>query len=72
MCLELKMKNLCSGTTDGAPCMSEVNTGMAELVKQKVEAVGDNVHKLHCIIHQDVLCAKQLTLKELGRQYQRQ
>jgi hypothetical protein len=38
--------------------MSGVNTGMAKLVKQKVEAVGVTVHKLHCIIHQEVLCAK--------------
>jgi hypothetical protein len=56
--VELQWGKLCSVTTDDAPCISGVNTGMVELVKQKVEAVGGTVHKLHCIIHQEVLYAK--------------
>ena len=46
--------------TEGAPAMTGEHSGLATLVCNKVREEGGNAFKLHCIIHQQVLCAKHL------------
>uniref|UniRef100_A0A3B3DZF4 SPIN-DOC-like zinc-finger domain-containing protein n=1 Tax=Oryzias melastigma TaxID=30732 RepID=A0A3B3DZF4_ORYME len=46
--------------TDGAPPMADEDGGLATLVCNKVREEGGEAVKLHCIIHQEVLCAKHL------------
>ena len=49
-------------TTDGAPKMVGRNVGFVKLF---TEVVGHPILQFHCIIHQEVLCAK-IGLKELN------
>ena len=44
--------------TDGAPAMAGEHRGLSKLICDKVSEQGGNAVKLHCIIHQQVLCAK--------------
>ncbi|GAA6087534.1 general transcription factor II-I repeat domain-containing protein 2-like [Tachysurus ichikawai] len=46
--------------TDGAPALAGERSGLATLVYNKVNEEGGKAIKLHCIIHQQVLCAKHL------------
>ncbi|KAF7243378.1 General transcription factor II-I repeat domain-containing protein 2 [Varanus komodoensis] len=46
--------------TDGAPAMAGERSGLSTLVCNKVSEEGGKAIKLHCIIHQQVLCAKHL------------
>ena len=46
--------------TDGAPAMIGEHSGLATIVCNKVSEEGGKAIKLHCIIHQQVLCAKHL------------
>ncbi|XP_078271885.1 general transcription factor II-I repeat domain-containing protein 2 isoform X1 [Rhinoraja longicauda] len=46
--------------TDGAPAMAGERSGLSTLIYNKVSEEGGNAIKLHCIIHQPVLCAKHL------------
>ena len=45
--------------TDGAPAMAGKQSGLSTLVCNKLSEGGKAI-KLHCIIHQQVLCAKHL------------
>ncbi|XP_068110957.1 general transcription factor II-I repeat domain-containing protein 2-like [Hyperolius riggenbachi] len=44
--------------TDGAPAMAGEQSGLSTLICNKVIEEGGEAIKLHCIIHQQVLCAK--------------
>uniref|UniRef100_K7GDH0 SPIN-DOC-like zinc-finger domain-containing protein n=1 Tax=Pelodiscus sinensis TaxID=13735 RepID=K7GDH0_PELSI len=46
--------------TDGAPAMVGERSGLSTLICNKVIEEGGKAIKLHCIIHQQVLCAKHL------------
>ncbi|KAF7245500.1 Carnitine O-palmitoyltransferase 1, liver isoform [Varanus komodoensis] len=46
--------------TDGAPAMAGEQSGLSTLVCNKVSEKGGKAIKLHCITHQQVLCAKHL------------
>ena len=46
--------------TDGAPAMAGERSGLSTLICNKVSEEGGNAIKLHCIIHQQALCAKHL------------
>ncbi|KAK3549650.1 hypothetical protein QTP86_005414 [Hemibagrus guttatus] len=46
--------------TDGAPAMAGERSGLSTLVCNKVSEEGGKAIKLHCIIHQEVLCAKHM------------
>ena len=51
----IDLKKISSVTTDGAPAMIKQHRGFVNLIEQK------NTHpvmKLHCIVHQENLCAK--------------
>ena len=56
----LHLSRLVSVTTDGAPAMIGVKKGFVTLLENHMASVGfDNtIIKLHCIIHQEALCAK--------------
>ena len=62
-CLEefkLDLSKLVSVTTDGAPAMVGKNNGFVALLKKHMVNIGceNQLIKLHCIIHQEALCAK--------------
>ena len=49
------MKKIFSVTTDGAPTTIRQHRGFVNLIEQKIR---HPVMKLHCIVHQENLCAK--------------
>jgi hypothetical protein len=56
-CMELAIdvSKVVSITTDGAPNRVKKNVGFVKLFKDKI---GHEIIPFHCIIHQEVLCAK--------------
>lgn len=58
--MELPWNKISGIITDGAPSMTGERSGLATLISNKVSEEGGNAVKLHCIIHQQVLCAKHL------------
>ena len=46
--------------TNGAPAMAGEQSGLSTRICKKVSDEGGNPVNLHCIIHQQVLCAKHL------------
>ncbi|MPV02237.1 hypothetical protein FVA96_23790 [Escherichia coli] len=63
--MELKWDELCGVATDGAPAMTGEPKGMASMVCAKVPESGGEAVKLHCIIHQEALCAKTVQLGDV-------
>ncbi|XP_074498631.1 general transcription factor II-I repeat domain-containing protein 2-like [Sebastes fasciatus] len=61
----LKWDKLCGVTTDGAPAMTGERKGMASMVCAKVRESGGEAVKMHCIIHQEALCAKTVQLGDV-------
>ncbi|XP_042272649.1 general transcription factor II-I repeat domain-containing protein 2-like [Thunnus maccoyii] len=61
----LQWDKLCGITTDGAPAMTGEHKGMASLVCAKVRESGGEAVKMHCIIHQEALCAKTVQLGDV-------
>ena len=51
----IDVKKIFSVTTDGAPAMIGQHRGFVNLIEQKIR---HPVIKLHCIVHQENLCAK--------------
>ena len=66
-CYELDLSKLVSITTDGAPAMVGKNKGFVALLEKHMSAAGyqNKIIKLHCIIHQEALCAKNAEIKEV-------
>nr|XP_032814298.1 general transcription factor II-I repeat domain-containing protein 2-like [Petromyzon marinus] len=61
----LKWDKLCEITTDGAPAMTGERKGMASMVSAKVQESGGEAVKMHCVIHQEALCAKIIQLGDV-------
>ena len=63
----LDLVRLVSVTTDGAPAMVGRERGAASLLQKHCADAGNvqEIRKLHCIIHQEALCAKAATLTEV-------
>lgn len=61
----LKWNKLCGVTTDGAPAMTSERKGMASMVCAKVKESGGEAVTMHCIIHQEALCAKTVQLGDV-------
>ncbi|XP_065811264.1 general transcription factor II-I repeat domain-containing protein 2-like [Labrus bergylta] len=61
----LKWEKLCGVTTDGAPAMTGERKGMASMVCAKVKESGGEAVRMHCIIHQEALCAKTVQLGDV-------
>lgn len=64
---ELNLSRLCGVTTDGAPAMVGKHKGFASLLVKHVRDLGHNqdIKTLHCIVHQEALCAKSATITEV-------
>lgn len=54
--MDIDLQKIVSVTTDGAPNMVGKNIGFIQYLKQKITP---SLIEFHCIIHQQVLCAKQ-------------
>ena len=63
--MSLDLFTLVSVTTDGAPAMIGRNKGAIALLQKHLEDLGrnDKITKIHCLIHQEALCAKTTNLK---------
>lgn len=61
----LKWDKLCGVTTDGAQAMTGERKGMASMVCVKVKESGGEAVRMHCIIHQEALCAKTVQLGDV-------
>lgn len=61
----LKWDKLCGVTTDGAPAMAGARKGMASMVCAKVKETGGEAVKMHCVVHQEALCAKTVNLGDV-------
>ena len=63
----LDFSRLVCVTTDGAPAMTGQTKGAASLLVRHCEAAGHTqpIHKMHCIIHQEALCAKSANLVDV-------
>lgn len=51
---------------DGAPAMTGKRKGMASMVCTKAKESGGEVVRMHCIIHQEALCAKTVQLGDVN------
>lgn len=54
--MDIDLQKIVSVTTDGAPNMVGKNIGFIQKLKQNIK---HSLIEFHCIIHQQVLCAKQ-------------
>ena len=63
----LDFSRLVSVTTNGAPAMVGDKKGAATLIAQHAKNLGhtQTIHRMHCIIHQEALCAKSASLVEV-------
>ena len=63
--LALDLSRLVCVTTDGAPAMVGERKGAASLLARHCETSGNTqpIKKMHCIIHQEALCAKSANLE---------
>ncbi|XP_026475998.1 general transcription factor II-I repeat domain-containing protein 2B-like [Ctenocephalides felis] len=57
----ISLKKIVSVSTDGAPAMSSMNVA-GRLFQDIKDATGEEIFINHCMIHQESLCAKKLTL----------
>ena len=64
---ELDLSRLCGVTTDGAPAMVGKKNGFASLFVKHVRDLDhkQDIKTLHCIVHQEALCAKSATIVEV-------
>ena len=65
--MNVDIKKLVSVTTDGAPAMTRKAKCFTTLLKNHTVSLGHsgNFVKLHCIIHQEALCAKSASLQSV-------
>ncbi|XP_016407553.1 general transcription factor II-I repeat domain-containing protein 2-like [Sinocyclocheilus rhinocerous] len=63
--MNLPWAKLCGITTDGASAMIGEQNGMASMVCNKVCESGGEAVKMHCIIHQEALCAKAIQMDDV-------
>ena len=62
---ELQQYNLAFVATDGAPSMVETKSGVFGRIKDKMSDLNHDIVALHCIIHQQNLCAKSIQLNNV-------
>jgi hypothetical protein len=63
---ELSWTKLVNLATDGAPAMLSEKVGVVGLLKDKLHSLsphGTNFTSIHCILHQEALCGKNLQMK---------
>ena len=61
------LSKLVSVTTDGAPSMVGSTKGLSQLLIDHCRALGcaQELRKVHCLIHQESLCAKSVGMKDI-------
>ena len=61
------LSKLVSVTTDGAPSMVGSTKGLSQLLINHCRALGctQEIRKVHCLIHQESLCAKSVGMKDI-------
>ncbi|CAL4104910.1 unnamed protein product, partial [Meganyctiphanes norvegica] len=64
---KLDLSKLVSVTTDGAAAMVGIRKGFVSLLEKHLHSAGydNNLFKIHCIIHQEALCAKNVDVKAI-------
>ncbi|XP_071052939.1 general transcription factor II-I repeat domain-containing protein 2-like [Onthophagus taurus] len=65
---DLDLSKLSEVTTDGAPSMIGVNSGLVTLLKKHLQEKNINAEDLmqfHCIIHQEALCSKKIEFQNV-------
>jgi hypothetical protein len=64
--LQLEWRNLCNVTTDGAPSMTGLQSGVIGRIKDFMKSKNFEAPiAIHCIIHLEVLCCKTLEMKNV-------
>ena len=65
--LNLTTEKLQCIASDGTPSMTDKRRGALTLLENSMKDDGYNheLLKVHCIIHQEALCAKHVTMKEV-------
>ena len=65
--IKLDLSKLTSVTTDGAPATAGQEKGVISQLERRIKDLGisHKIKQLHCIIHQEALCAKSVKLKEV-------
>lgn len=63
--LEVDWNNFSSITTDGAPAMLGVKSGLVSRLKSKYMTYGVELKSLHCIIHQESLGSKKIKIEHV-------
>ena len=65
--MNVDLRKLVSVTTDGAPAMTGKVKGFTTLLKNHIVSLGhsSNFLKLHCVIHEEPLCAKAANLQSV-------
>ena len=65
--VNVDLRKLFFVTTDGAPVMTAKVKGFTALLKNHIVSLGHsgNFVKLHCVIHQEALCAKAANLQSV-------
>ena len=64
--LKFDLKNISGVTTDGAPSMCLSGQGLVKLLQNETSKVGNNsVMQFHCVLHQEILCAKYLKMENV-------
>jgi len=64
---DLDLSRMCGITTDGAPAMVGDKKGFAALLVKYLRSLGhqQDVKRFHCLVHQEALCAKSVTITEV-------
>lgn len=64
---DLDLGRVCGATTDGSPAMTGRNNGFVALLMEHCRQLGftQKITTLHCIIHQELLCARTATLSDV-------
>uniref|UniRef100_A0A8C4NE98 SPIN-DOC-like zinc-finger domain-containing protein n=1 Tax=Eptatretus burgeri TaxID=7764 RepID=A0A8C4NE98_EPTBU len=65
--VDLNLSRMCGITTDGAPAMIGDKKGFAALLVKYLRSLGhqQDVKRFHCLVHQEALCAKSVTITEV-------
>uniref|UniRef100_A0A8C4NEB7 SPIN-DOC-like zinc-finger domain-containing protein n=1 Tax=Eptatretus burgeri TaxID=7764 RepID=A0A8C4NEB7_EPTBU len=64
---DLDLSRMCGITTDGAPAMVRDKKGFAALLVKYLHSLEhqQDVKRFHCLVHQEALCAKSVTITEV-------
>ena len=70
--MKLPWSKVSGNITDCAPAVTGEQSGLSTRICKKVSDKGGDAVKLHCIIHQQVVCAKHLPFAHVMKPVQKQ